>query len=97
MESSYSQPRSGSKERVLGLLGGKEGKLTYVWETMGLAEKQRDDEHLMGYGRQQSPYANLTGIYDSIMYRILCTILLLLKKIMTCYLEKTSTWKGSIE
>lgn len=81
MESSYSQPRSGSKERVLGLLGGKEGKLTYVWETIGLVEKWRDDGDLMGYGRQQSPYANLTGIYDITMHRILCHTI----KVPSCY------------
>lgn len=40
MQSLDSQPRSGSEERVLGLVGGKEGRLRDVnggpdWETMG--------------------------------------------------------------
>lgn len=56
-----------------------------------------------GGDNTQSPDANLTGIYDIIVHRLLgqtvkSTILLLvLKKITTCYLEKTQTWKGSIE
>lgn len=67
------------------------------WETMGWWT-------LDGVGKTtQSPDANLTGIYDIIVHRLLCQtvksaiLLLVLKKIMTCYLEKTQTWKGSIE
>lgn len=56
-----------------------------------------------GEDNTQSPDANLTGIYDIIVHRLLCQtvksaiLLLVLKKITTCYLEKTQTWKGSIE
>lgn len=35
MQCSYSQPRSGCEERVRGLLGGEEGRITYVWEMPG--------------------------------------------------------------
>lgn len=45
MQCPYSQPRSGSEGRALGLLGGKDGRLTYVGETVGLAEKRWDDGH----------------------------------------------------
>lgn len=44
---SYSQQRSRSEKRVLGLLGGR---LTYVWEMMDPAGKHGDDEPQWGGG-----------------------------------------------
>lgn len=50
VQGSHSQARSGSEERVSGLWGGGEARLTYVGETVGLAEKLWDDRHEMGQG-----------------------------------------------
>lgn len=97
MQRSHSQPRSGCEERVRGLPGGKEGRITYVrempgWETMG----RWVQDGVGGGGKEendkQSPDASVTRIYDIIMHCILrLTVQIPLCYFLrtTCYLEKT--------